>query len=160
MIREMKYSDIERVLEILEEGINEGTSTFRRVLPTIEQWSSGYIDECRFVKEIDGKVVGWVALIRIKSLPAYRGLCEISIYVASDYRGLKIGDELLNKVIEESERCGIWTLESVIISDNIKSINLHKKHGFYVVGTRKDIAKDRFNNWKDVVILERRSDLY
>lgn len=161
MIREMEYKDIERVLDILSEAITEGNSTFKRKVPTVNDWDEGHLKECRLVKIINNEVVGWVALSKGKTaIPAYDGVCEVSIYVSSKYRGHGIGDELLKAIIKESEKVGYWLLESIIFSDNTSSINLHLKNGFEIIGTRKAIAKDIFNNWRNVTLLDRRSDYY
>ena len=161
MIREMEYKDIERVLDILSEAIIEGNSTFKRKVPTANDWDKGHLNECRLVKLINNEIAGWVALSKGKTaIPAYDGVCEVSIYVSSQYRGCGIGDELLKAVIKESEKSGYWLLESIIFSDNISSINLHLKNGFEIIGRRKAIAKDIFNNWRDVTLLDRRSDYY
>lgn len=161
MIRKMEYNDIDRVLAILAEAIAEGNSTFKRKVPTVDDWDNGHIKECRFVKVIDNEVVGWVALSKGKSTsPAYDGVCEVSIYISSKNRGHGIGDELLKAVIKESEKVGYWMLESIIFSDNTASINLHKKNGFEVIGRRKAIARDIFGHWRDVTLLDRRSDYY
>lgn len=138
MIRKMEYKDIDKVLSILAEAIVEGNSTFKRKVPTVDDWDKGHIHECRFVKVINDEVVGWVALSKGKSTsPAYDGVCEVSIYISSKNRGQGIGDELLKAVIKESENNGYWLLESIIFSDNTASINLHIKNGFEVIGRRK-----------------------
>lgn len=160
MIRRMKDDDLSKVIEIDNQGIEHGKATFRRVGYTEEQWNLKYLKKCRFVYEIDGQVVGWVALIGATKSPAYTGVGEISIYIDNNYQGMGIGKSLMEAVIEDSEKEGLWTLESFIFSDNIKSIQLHKNFGFEYIGTRKAIAKDKFDNWKDIVILERRSDIY
>lgn len=161
MIRKMEYKDIDRVLSILAEAIVEGNSTFKRKVPTVDDWDKSRIHECRLVKVIDDEVVGWVALSKgNSSSPAYDGVCEVSIYISSKNRGQGIGDELLKAVIKESEKRGYWLLESIIFSDNIASINLHIKNGFEVIGSRKAIARDIFGNWRDVTLLDRRSDYY
>ncbi|MFU7514461.1 GNAT family N-acetyltransferase [Clostridium sp. HCS.1] len=161
MIRKMEYKDIDKVLSILAEAIVEGNSTFKRKVPTVDDWDKGHIHECRFVKVINDEVVGWVALSKGKSTsPAYDGVCEVSIYISSKNRGQGIGDELLKAVIKESENNGYWLLESIIFSDNTASINLHIKNGFEVIGRRKSIARDIFGNWRDVTLLDRRSDYY
>ena len=150
MIREMEYKDIEKVLEILSEAIIEGNSTFKRKTPTVSDWDKGHLKDCRLVKLINDEIVGWVALSRGRTTPAYNGVCEVSIYVSSKYRGHGIGDELLKAIIKESEKYGYWLLESIIFSDNTPSINLHLKNGFEIIGTRKAIAKDIFDKWRDV----------
>lgn len=160
MIRKMKDEDLARVIEIDNQGIEHGKATFRRIGYTESQWDSKYLKKCRFVYEVEGKVVGWVALIGATKSPAYTGVAEISIYIDNDYQGGGIGKSLMEAIITDSEREGFWTIESFIFSDNIKSIQLHKNYGFEYIGTRKAIAKDKFDNWKDVVVLERRSNIY
>ena len=161
MIRKMEYKDISTVLDILQEAIDNGNSTFRRKVPTIDAWDKGHVEAGRFVKVINNEVVGWVALSKSKlTSPAYDGVCEVSIYISSKYRGLKIGDKLLKAAIEDSEKGGYWLLESVIFSDNIASIKLHKNNGFKVIGERRAICKDIFGVWRNVTLLDRRSNYY
>ena len=65
--------------------------------------------------------------------------------------------KLLNKVKEEAEKNGIWTLQSSIFQVNKASVKLHKKCGFREVGYREKIAKDRNNVWQNTVLMEYRS---
>jgi len=65
---------------------------------------------------------------------------------------------LLNELVDDSERNGIWTLQAGIFPENIPSLHLHKSCGFRVVGTRERIGK--LNGvWRDTVLLERRSSV-
>lgn len=157
MIRKMNFNDIDRVLAIDLQGIEEGNSTFRQNIISINEWDSKFKKECRYVWIEDDEIQGWIALVGSTKSPAYTGVCEISIYIDRRYRGKKIGDKLLKKLIEESEKEKIWTLESQVFKENIASINLHIKNGFREVGIREKIAKDKFGDWRDVVLLERRS---
>ena len=63
---------------------------------------------------------------------------------------------LLNQLIKESEINGFWTLQAGIFSENVASINLHKKCGFRVVGIREKIGQLN-SKWHDNHFLERRS---
>lgn len=159
MIRKMNFEDINRVLEIDLQGIEEGNSTFRQNIISINEWDNKFKKEYRYVWVEDGKIQGWIALMGSTKSPAYTGVCEISIYIDREYRGRKIGDQLLKKLVKESEKKKIWTLESQIFKENIASINLHKRNGFRIVGVREKIAKDKFGKWRDVVLLERRSEI-
>jgi L-amino acid N-acyltransferase YncA len=60
-------------------------------------------------------------------------------------------------LIESSEKEGIWTLQAGIFPENKSSIALHKKKGFRVVGVRERIGKMN-GVWRDVILLERRSE--
>lgn len=72
-------------------------------------------------------------------------------------KGQHIGTVLMNVVIEEYEKQGIWTLQSGIFEINEASISLHKKCGFRFVGTRENITQDIDGIWRNTVIVERRS---
>jgi L-amino acid N-acyltransferase YncA len=65
---------------------------------------------------------------------------------------------LLGAVIESSERAGIWTLETGVFPENAASLGLLQRFGFRVVGTRERIG-EMHGMWRDVVFLERRSEV-
>lgn len=89
----------------------------------------------------------------------YKGVAELSIYIDETVRGNGIGTQLVNGIIEESETQGIWTLQSGIIQDNKASILLHRKCGFREVGYREKIARNAYGEWKNTVLMERRSTM-
>jgi L-amino acid N-acyltransferase YncA len=60
-------------------------------------------------------------------------------------------------MIEAAEAAGIWTLELWIFPENRASIDLCESLGFRIVGVRERIGK-REGRWRDVVVMERRSD--
>lgn len=107
---------------------------------------------------VDNKVVGWAALSNVSGRCVYSGVAEVSVYVDSSNRGKGIGDRLLNSLIKESEKCGIWTLQAGIFPENISSIRLHHKHGFRTIGIRERLGNMN-NKWRDVALLERRSQI-
>ena len=156
-IREMRPEDWEVVAAIYKEGIDTKISTFQSTVPTYEEWDKSHIKTCRLVAEEDGKVVGWAALSAYSSRCVYSGVAEVSIYIKADSRGKQIGEKLLLELITQSEKEGIWTLQSGIIEINKASIALHKKTGFRMVGYREKIAKDHNGVWQNTVLMERRS---
>jgi phosphinothricin acetyltransferase len=87
----------------------------------------------------------------------YRGVAELSVYVADDARGIGVGKALLAAVIPASEECGIWTLQAGVMAVNEPSLALHEKMGFRRVGVREGFGQDVNGVWHDVVLLERRS---
>lgn len=157
-IDKMKSSDWEQVAEIYSEGINTKKATFQTEVPTFEEWDSGHIEGCRLVARSDeGNILGWIALSKTSSRCVYKGVAEVSVYIGENNRGLGIGKALINKIIEDSEAMGFWTLQSGIIRENEASIELHEKCGFRIVGIREKIAKIDNKTWHDVVFMERRS---
>ena len=156
MIRTMLQSDSERVLDIYRMGLETGNATFETVVPSWQEWDSRHLSHSRFVFDDDGIVMGWAALSSFSTREAYRGVAELSIYVATGFRGRKLGSELMEQVISSSEQNGIWTLVSSVFPENEATLKLHKKYGFRVIGRRERIARHK-GKWRDTILLERRS---
>ncbi len=161
MIREMKACDWDKVKKIYEQGLEHGTSTFNTLSPTYEEWDRGHVKECRYVylDQNQEDVAGWIALSPTSPRYAYRGVVEVSIYVDDTYKGKGAGTALLKKLCEESEKAGYWCLYSAIFAMNQASISLHKKCGFREIGYRERIAQDRFGNWQNTILMERRNNI-
>jgi phosphinothricin acetyltransferase len=83
---------------------------------------------------------------------------NVSIYVDPHFHSRGIGSLLLEQLILSSEKLGYWTLQAEIFPENISSINLHRKHGFRIVGVREKLGKLE-DTWKDVISMERRSKI-
>lgn len=147
----------EVVRMIYEKGIATGNATFQTSAPsTWELWDKGHLQHCRFVAISSDRVVGWVALSPTSTRECYKGVCELSIYVDTDYCGKGIGQLLMSVLIESSEANGIWSLYSSTFPENGASIALQKKFGFREIGYRERIAQ--LNGiWRNTVLLERRS---
>jgi L-amino acid N-acyltransferase YncA len=158
VIESMTPADWENVRAIYLEGIATGQATFEVEAPIWEQWDAGHLPACRMVARQQGRVVGWAALSPVSCRPCYVGVAEVSVYVAVDARGKGVSKALLQAVISESERQGIWTLQGVTFPENNASLRLQASCGFRVVGRRERIARHN-GIWRDTVITERRSSV-
>ena len=157
-LRDLRPDDWPEVARIFEEGIRTGNATFETELPSWEAWDAAHLLEHRLVAERHGRVVGWIALAPVSSRCCYAGVAEVSAYVAEEARGHGAGTALLAKLIESSERAGLWTLETGVFPENEPSLSLLERFGFRVVGTRERIGQ-MHGMWRDVVFLERRSEV-
>jgi L-amino acid N-acyltransferase YncA len=161
------------VQKIYGEGIATGNATFETEAPDWEKWDNGHRKDCRLValETFDPKdtyedlvtiglqglsVLGWAALSPVSARPVYRGVAEVSVYVAAATRGRGVGKTLLQTLVQESEVNGIWTLQAGIFPENKASIALHQSCGFRKVGARHRIGK-LGDTWRDVLLLERRN---
>lgn len=156
-IREMEINDWERVRDIYQQGMDSNTATFETNCPNYEKFDSSHVKSCRFVIAENDTVVGWVALSPVSSRCVYAGVADLSIYIDEKYKGKGAGTQLLAHMIEKSEPQGFWMLQSVILQNNLASIRLHEKCGFRLVGFREKIGKDRFGQWHNTVLMEKRS---
>jgi L-amino acid N-acyltransferase YncA len=157
-VRDLRPGDWPEVARIYEEGIQTGNATFETEVPSWEAWAAAHLDEHRFVAERDGRIAGWIALAPVSSRCCYAGVVEISAYVGEEARGQGVGAELLATAIESSERAGIWTLQTGVFPENAPSLGLLRRFGFRVLGTQERIGR-LHGVWRDVVLLERRSEV-
>jgi len=155
-ISTMEATDWDKVAEIYRAGIETKLATFESNVPTWDHWHASHLSFARLVATYDNQIQGWAALSPASSRKVYSGVAEVSVYVATGFRGQGCGSLLLQALIAESERNNIWTLQAGIFAENERSIRLHLKCGFREVGRRIRIAK-LDGEWKDTVLLERRS---
>jgi len=152
----MLPQDWDAVRAIYLESIATRNATFEQSAPDWEAWDQGHLPCCRLVARIGGEVLGWTALSPVSRRRVYAGVAEFSIYVAERARGRGIGTALLKALIDASEREGVWMLQSGVFPENTASLELCRRFGFRVVGTRERIGS-MDGRWRDVVLLERRS---
>jgi phosphinothricin acetyltransferase len=145
-----------QVAEIYAEGLELGT--FEDRVPSWEEWDRGHLRSPRLVLLDGGAVLGWAALAPVSSRDCYRGVAENSVYVARAARGRGVGRALLEELVRRADAGGIWTIQAGILAGNDASVALHARCGFRVVGTRERIARKN-GEWRDVVLMERRSAL-
>ncbi len=157
-IRDLRPGDWPEVARIYAEGIATRNATFETEVPGWEEWNGAHLGEHRFVAEEDGEVLGWIALAPISTRCCYAGVAEISAYVRERARGRGVGATLLEAVVRSTERAGIWTLETGVFPENEPSLALLKRFGFREVGVRERIGQ-LDGVWRDVVFLERRSEV-
>jgi len=155
-IRNMIPSDWDEVKTIYEEGIRTKNATFETSAGTWKKWDQDHLSEPRLVAQSDGHILGWTALSPVSGRCIYDGVADVSIYIGTDARGKGVGSALLEKLIEESERQNIWTLQAGIFPENEGSIKLHEKSGFRIVGTREKMGI-MDGTWRDILLMERRS---
>lgn len=156
-IRPMAAADADRVRDIYQAGLDAGLASFETVAPQWPEFDSGRLPEHRLVAELDGMVVGWVAVSKVSARPAYAGVVEHSVYVEPSVQGKGIGSGLLQALFASTESAGIWIIQSGVFPANAPSLRLHERAGFRVVGVRERVGRHPFDGWRDVVMIERRS---
>lgn len=156
-IEKMKKDQWNRIEDIYSRGLNTGKASFMHKPPTWEQWDETHLHCCRLIIKNNENILGWTALSPISSRECYSGVAEVSIYIDENSRKAGLGKKLLNALIQESEREGIWTLQSKILDENTQSLSLHIKCGFRIIGIREKMGRTISGEWKNVYLVERRS---
>ncbi|WP_099221505.1 GNAT family N-acetyltransferase [Listeria costaricensis] len=152
----MKKQDYPEMSAIYEEGIATKNATFQTNALSYEEWDRKYLPICRLVAVQKEHVVGFAALLPFSSMPSYRGVAELSIYVSSQAKGKGMGSALMDAMITASEEAGIWTLQSLIFPENRASIHLHEKFDFQTLCIHEKLG-EMDGVFRDVALMERRS---
>jgi len=156
-VEEMTESDWPAVAEIYRQGLDTGHASFETEVPGYEAWDRAHLERPRLVARLDGDLVGWAALSPVSDRCAYGGVAEDSVYVTTGRTGLGIGRSLLSELVRRAEDEGIWTIQAGLFPENAASLALHERCGFRVVGRRERLGRHH-GVWRDVLLVERRSD--
>jgi L-amino acid N-acyltransferase YncA len=156
-VRVASAGDAEAIARIYNEGVEDRLATFetRTQAPGNVR---GWVEEGfpLVVLENDGgEVVAWASAPTYRpGKPYYRGVAEFSVYVARAARGRGAGRAVMEALVAEAERRGLWKLVSRIFPENEASLALCRALGFREVGLyRRHGRLD--GEWRDVVIVER-----
>jgi len=159
-IEPMTADDWPAVRRIYTEGIATGDATLEREAPDWGHFDRSHPAECRLVARSTAEgVVGWTALGGYSARTVYSGVAWESVYVAESARGQGVGRALLEALIAGSEEAGYWTLLAGVLAENAGSLALHKRVGFRRIGVQRRFGQDARGRWRDVVLLERRSEI-
>jgi phosphinothricin acetyltransferase len=95
----------------------------------------------------EGIIAGWAALSPVSQRQVYAGCGEVSVYVAAASRGAGSGGQLLEALIDESERQRHLDAASGNLSRTERASSLHLACGFREVA----VASDRKMNgqWRE-----------
>ncbi len=131
----------ETVRKIYEEGIARGNATFQTSAPTWEEWNTAHSLKPRLVAIDNDSVLGWAAITPVSGRCVYAGVGEVSVYISTEAKRKGIGKQLLEALIEESEKKNFWTLQAGIFPENMASLSIHTSCGFRIIGTKEKIGQ-------------------
>jgi len=135
-IREATFDDIVSINDIYNQSIPSKIST-ADILPVSiskrKKWFKDHVKENYpvFVAEINGEVIGWIALSPYRpGRLALKQTAEVSYFIRKNYQKTGIGTKLMNLIIEKSPEYGFKNLFAILLERNIASIKLLEKMGF------------------------------
>jgi len=159
-IRSLRPGDWPEVAGIFADGVATRNATFETAVPSREEWDAAHLGQPRLVAVEGGSggggVVGWAALAPVSARACYAGVAEDSVYVARGGQRRGVGRALLERLVNDAEAAGLWTIQTSIFPENRASLALHLRCGFRVVGVRERIAR-LDGVWRDTLLLERRA---
>lgn len=100
-----------------------------------------------FVAKQDSQIVGYIGVWNICG-----GADIIDVAVHKDFRRQGIGKRLLEKMIEECQRQGIFEINLEVRVSNLAAAALYEKMGFARVGLRKKY----YDNSEDAILMQKK----
>lgn len=100
------------------------------------------------------RVVGFASFGTYRDRPAYATTVEDSVYVDHSVRGRGVGRLLLEDLVNIGAGAGFHSMIARIVGANEPSILLHRRCGFELVGTEREVGR-KHGRWLDVVELQR-----
>src|SRR5262245_50569727 len=140
---------------IYNEGIVDRVATFetrQRTIDDVRAWFDGVHPSV--VVQFQDDIIAFGATFPYRPRDCYRGIAEVSLYVARAARGHGAGRLAMNALIDAAEQAGFWKLLSRVFVENDASRGLCRKTGFREVGVYEKHAR-LDGVWRDVVIVER-----
>ncbi len=158
LIRLANIGDIGSITEIYNEAVLNGVATFDTQEKTVEDriawFNSRRPIHPVLVAQLNDEVIGWASLNQWSDRSAYDGTAEVSIYMHHAYRDQGVGGILFKQLIEQARTLNLHYLLSRITEGNEKSIALHLKNGFSIVGVMHEVG-NKFGRYLDVTIMEK-----
>lgn len=158
IFREAALLDVPGILEIVNHEILHSTVLYEYEPRTLEQQTDWLESKQKdgwpiFVAEHNEQIVGFGTYGPFRARAAYQKSVEHSAYVHKDFRGKTIGYQLMLNLIESAKQRGFHTMIAGIDSSNKGSVEFHRKFGFEIVGTFKEVGY-KFDRWLDVTFMQ------
>lgn len=158
-LRAAARADAEAIRAIYNVEVAGSTVTFDLVPRSLEDqvaWIEAHSGGHPAIVATDevGEIVGFGSLSAYKERPAYRTTVEDSVYVRDTHRGTGVGHQILAELVRLAGQFGYHSVIARIVGGHDASIALHRRCGFEIVGTEKEVGR-KLGRWLDVVVMQR-----
>lgn len=143
VIRLATINDIKRIQQLSQELMEHEKSISTKPCMYNMNWAltqAGYDNykynienDWLYVACVNDEIIGYMTCWINKKKPwlEYSTMEIGNLYIQSQYRGLGIGSELINKAKSLCKKENIKFLKIIVTSDNKESQEFYKKHGLY-----------------------------
>lgn len=158
-VRTAEPSDIPRITEIYNQGIEDRVATFEtrhRDTTEMEEWLLNRDSRYAVIvaEDSEGLVRGWASINEYNSRCCYSSVGDLSIYIQRDMRQKGLGRILLDGLMDSARRQGFHKLILNVFDANEPAKKLYLALGFRHVGTyEKQGIMD--GKYVDVTIMEK-----
>ena len=157
-IRPAVFADLDTILEIINHEILHSTSNYDYEPHDFEEHKTWFEDNMEknlpiIVAEFENMPIGYATYGTFREKIGYQYTVEHSVYVAQEFIGNGVGKLLLGELIQIAKQQGYHVMIGTIDAENSGSIAFHKKFGFEIVGTIREVGY-KFDQWLDIVFMQ------
>jgi len=139
MIRQIKISDIEKILPIYNFHVENTLVTFDLIPLTVEQYAEKVLriaNEFPFLvfEDNNNKILGYAYASKWRPKSAYNQTVESTVYISNNAKGKQLGTKLYTELIKRLKEKDYKVVIGGISLPNEPSIKFHEKFGFEKVG--------------------------
>lgn len=140
-IRPIQQQDAEGFNTALSSVINERQFLLTQTPPSLSQ-TADFIrtnlekNTAQYVAELNGVIIGWADILP-SNIPAMTHVGLLGMGVVAEHRGTGVGSKLLRKTLEHAFEVGLKRIELEVYARNTNAINLYRKFGFELEGTKR-----------------------
>ncbi|WP_286978939.1 GNAT family N-acetyltransferase [Pseudomonas sp.] len=159
LINDASEADAPHILAIYNDAVRNTTAIWNETEVDLDNRLAWLNDRKRagfpvlVAHDANGRLVGYATYGTWRSIEGFRHTVEHSVYVCGDQRGLGIGAQLMEALIERARADKLHVMVAAVESENRASIRLHKRLGFEVTGVMPQVGR-KFDRWLDLTFLQ------
>ncbi len=158
-IRYATLADIPQLLAIYNHAVLTSTASYDIEPQTLAARLAWFADKERngqpvFVIEDGDGVAGFATYGKFREKIGFRYTVEHSIYIAEGKRGMGMGKQLMQKLINSATKSGYHVMIAGIDSSNELSLKFHRSFGFEEVAHFREVGH-KFGSWLDVIFMQK-----
>ncbi len=157
-LRDATVEDLPGIMDIYNDAVLNTTAIWNEIVVDLDnrkEWFKARKERGFpvIVAVMDGQVTGYASYGDWRAFDGYRHTREHSIYVHKDARGLGLGKQLMQALIDHARSNDVHVLIGAIESENMASIRLHEAMGFRIAGRFSEVGT-KFGRWLDLTCME------
>lgn len=165
-IRVARAEDAKNLVDIYRYYVENTAVSYEYMTPTVEEFQ-GRIEKTLknypyLVAEKDGKIIGYAYAGQFQIRKAYSWNAEMTVYLASDSKGMGVGPKLYTLLEEILKAQGVAKAVALVTRPNkedptyhYNSRDFHEKMGYRLTGCL-ECSGYKFGRWYDTLLLEKR----
>lgn len=159
MIRPATPQDIEALTALMNDVIRNTTITVTSVEKSPQDVAQMIRDRRALGFDVlvayeDNSFLGYASYAQFRPSPGYSRTMEHSIALTSEARGRGTGRALMAAIETHATRFGAHVMIGAITSDNVASLDFHKRLGYEQVGFLPQVGY-KFGRYHDLVLMQK-----